>query len=117
MLNWKIKNGDEKLRAEIKRVKGNFEGWFESSWSKRVSREEMLSEQSPVEHVYYKMIKSEEEIKKKFPYEALECCSDCGEYVDEWIESEFSFCEEYNCGMVLCKECASKLVKLVDIMK
>lgn len=68
----------------------------------------MLSDKSPVEHVYYKMTKSFEEVKEKYPFNAKECCSSCGEYIDIWLETSFSFCNEYGCGMKLCKECAKK---------
>ena len=117
MLNWKIKNGDEKLKEEVERTKKDFDDWFASTWGRKMSKEDFLSEQSPVECVYYKMTKSLEEIKKEFPYSALEGCRDCGECVDEWIEAEFSFCNEYGCGIKLCKSCAVKLIKLVDVMK
>lgn len=113
MLKWRIRNGDDKLKDEIQRTKDGFDNWFKSGWEKRCTREKMLSEDSPLEHVYYKMTKTLEEIKEKYPYEALERCSDCGEYVDRWIETDFSFCDEYGCGMSLCKECADKIKKLI----
>ncbi len=69
----------------------------------------MLSPESPCEHVYYKMCKTFDEVKEKYPLEAQEICSSCGEYTDKWIETSFSFCDEYGCGMVLCKKCAEKL--------
>ena len=74
----------------------------------------MLSENSPLEHIYYKMTKPFKEIKEKYPIEAKEKCSSCGKYVDKWIETKFSFCEEYGCGMSLCKECANKLKDVID---
>lgn len=109
MLEWKIVTGDEKLEKEIERVKNSFDSWFDKYWKDVISKEKMLSEDSPVLHVYYKMCKSEDEIKKKFPLEAMEECSSCGKYVDKWIETRFSFCNEYGCGMTLCKDCAEKL--------
>lgn len=114
MLKWKIKNGDEKLRAEIKSIKDSFDNWYKNCWSKTCSREKMLSENSPVEHVYYKMTKTFKEVKEKYPYEALQQCSSCGKYVDKWIETQFSFCDEYGCGMSLCKECAEELKNTIE---
>lgn len=116
MLKWEIKNGDDKLTLEIQRMKSEFDSWYEGCWSKRCTRERMLSEDSPVKHVYYKMVKTFDEIKKEYPYEALERCSDCGDHVDKWIETEFSFCNEYSCGMYLCKDCAEKVKIVINKM-
>lgn len=113
-MEWKIKNGDEKLRETIEYTKSTFEQWYIKHWEKRCTREAMLSEDSPLEHIYYKMTKSFEEVKEKYPYEALEECSSCGNYVDKWIETDFSFCGEYGCGMSLCKECFDKLTEFKD---
>jgi hypothetical protein len=113
MLKWQIKNGDDKLRITIQKTKDTFDEWYKNCWGKQYTREVMLSEKSPIEHVYYKITKTFDEIKEKYPYEALQQCSDCGKYVDKWIETEFSFCDEYDCGMSLCKECASKLINLI----
>lgn len=109
MLKWTVAIGDEKLKREIERVKRDFDKWFSNYWDSRCSKEKMLSETSPVEHIYYKMCKSFEEVKEKYPYEAKERCSSCGKHVDEWIETSFSFCDEYGCGMSLCKDCTEKL--------
>ena len=49
--------GDEKLEKEIQRCKETFDSWFNNYWASRCSREKMLSPESPVEHVYYKMCK------------------------------------------------------------
>lgn len=114
MLEWEIKTGDEKLRNEIKRCKDGFDGWFNSCWAKRCSKEKMLSENSPVPHVYYKVCKPFQEVKENFPYAALEKCSSCGNYVDKWIETSFSFCDEYGCGMSLCTQCANKLKNVIE---
>jgi hypothetical protein len=116
MLKWQVKNGDDKLRSEIERVKAEFDGWYKNHWEKNCSREKMLSENSPVTHIYYKMTKTFKEIKEKYPYEALKQCSSCGKYVNKWIETEFSFCNEYGCGMSLCKECAEKIAKKFNSM-
>jgi len=45
--------------------------------------------------------------------EALEKCSSCDKYVDRWVETDFSFCDEYGCGISLCKECVKKLNNLI----
>lgn len=108
-LKWKIVTGDEKLKNAIKRLKETFDKWFYEHWLHKISREEMLSPNSPLPHIYYKMCKTPEEVKEKFPYEALETCSSCGETTDIWIETEFSFCDEYGCGMKLCPDCAREL--------
>ncbi len=113
-LKWEIKNGDDKLKNDIERTKNNFESWFQMHWAKDCSREKMLSENSPVEHVYYEMTKTFEEVKEKYPLSALESCSSCGKYVDKWIETSFSFCSAYGCGLSLCKECANELKKKID---
>lgn len=113
MLKWEIKNGDDKLRNEINRQKEGFDKWFNNYWDNKCSREKMLSENSPVLHVYYKICKPFEEVKERYPFEAKERCSSCGNYVDEWIGASFSFCDEYGCGMSLCKECAKKLHKQI----
>lgn len=116
MLVWKIKTGDEKLEEEIQRTKESFEHWFRDCWAHRCSREQMLSPDSPLEHVYYKMCKTFEEVKEKYPEEALEKCSSCGEYTSLWLETAFSFCDEYGCGMALCPKCADKLKAKIEQM-
>ena len=110
MLEWKIKNGDDKLKEEIKRTKETFDKWFNSScWSKKYTKEQFLSKDCPVPHVRHKMILPFDKVKELYPLEAKERCSDCGDYVDKWIEASFSFCNEYGCGIKLCKKCANKL--------
>ena len=113
ILEWKIVTGDEKLRREIQKCKDTFESWFGSYWARNCTREKMLSPDSPIEHVYYKMCKSFDEVKEKYPLEATERCSSCGKDVSEWIETSFSFCDEYGCGMTLCKDCAEILHKKI----
>lgn len=44
-------------------------------------------------------------------------CSSCGEMQTEWLECEFSFCDEYGCGMSLCKECIDALYELSRKLK
>lgn len=114
MLEWKVKTGDEKLKESIHRCKETFESWFNNYWAHKCTRETMLSDKSPVEHVYYKMTKTFNEIKQKYPYEAKECCSSCGDDVYIWIETSFSFCDEYGCRMKLCKKCAKNLSNMID---
>ncbi|MBK5239862.1 hypothetical protein [Clostridium sp.] len=116
MLKWEIKNGDEKLKDEIKSTKDSFETWYKNCWSKSCTKEKMLSENSPVYHVYYKITKTFAEVKKKYPLKALKECSSCGKYVDKWLETSFSFCDEYGCGMSLCKDCLGELKELMDKM-
>lgn len=77
----------------------------------------MLSPDSPIENIYYKMCKPFDEVKAKFPLEAQEKCSSCGKQVDEWLETSFSFCNEYGCGMVLCKDCIDKLHEKIHQME
>lgn len=112
-LKWKIVTGDEKLKNTIERLKETFDRWFNEYWAHKISREEMLSPSSPLPHIYYKMCKTPEEIKEKFPYEVQETCSSCGETTDIWIETDFSFCNEYGCGMKLCPDCAKELKKKI----
>lgn len=38
-------------------------------------------------------------------------CKNCGEYVAKWIGTEFSFCNEYGCGIAFCEKCAKGLAK------
>jgi hypothetical protein len=98
------------MTHEIKRCKETFDNWFRNSgWSKQYTKEEFLSEKSPLPYVYYKMCKSPEELKKEFGKCFKETCSSCGEQSDTWIETSFSFCDEYGCGMNLCPKCAEKL--------
>lgn len=117
MLEWKIVTGDEKLKKIIEDTKKNFDAWFKVHWANRVSRETMLSPESPLEHVYYKMCKPFEEVKEKYPHEAKESCSSCGKLTDIWIETSFSFCHEYGCGMNLCPKCAGILKKRIEKMQ
>lgn len=114
ILEWKVMTGDQKLRQEIKRQKNSFESWFGHYWANKITREEMLSPNSPVEHVCYKLCKTFDEIKEKYPLEAKEECSSCGEFVDKWIETSFSFCHEYGCRMCLCEKCIDKLQNTIN---
>ncbi len=109
MLEWKISNQHEKLQKVVINVKNTFDSWFSGYWSKTVTKERMLSENSPIPRAYYLMCKSEDETLEKFPNEGKETCSSCNKMTDKWIETEFSFCDEYGCGMVLCKDCAKEL--------
>ena len=115
MLEWKIKDGDTKLKNEIAKLKDTFDSWFNPHWSKTCSREKMLSDESPVLHVYYQMTKSLEEIKEAYPLSAMQLCSSCGNYVGKWVETKFSFCNEYDCGISLCKECLDNKIKRIEL--
>lgn len=112
-MKWKIKIGNEKLRKEIERTKKEFDEWYNNFWSEKCSKEKMLSEESPVKHVYYKVIKTFDEVKKEYPLEAKQQCLSCKKYVDTWIESEFDV-EEYSCGLTFCKNCIDKLYKMFN---
>lgn len=116
ILEWKVVTGDEKLKKEIQRCKETFDSWFNNCWASMCSKEKMLSPESPVKHVYYKMCKTFDEVKEKYPLNAKEECSSCGEYVDRWLETSFSFCHEYGCGMVLCEKCAKDLANKISEM-
>lgn len=109
MFEWNIVTRDERLAEIIENCKITFDYWFDCYWSKQVTRAVMLSEKSPVPHVYYKMTKSFDEVKALLPHEGTRTCSCCDNECLEWIETSFSFCNEYDCGMVLCKTCATKL--------
>lgn len=111
MLEWKVKTGDEQLRESIETCKATFDTWFKDYWSKTCTKEKMLSEKSPLPHVYYKMTKSFEEVKKLLPLEAKHECKNCRKMVDKWIYTSFSFCDEYSCGITLCEKCAKKWAK------
>ena len=44
-------------------------------------------------------------------------CNVCGRippFDEKVIVMEFSFCEEYGCGMVICKECIKKFYKEIN---
>lgn len=119
MLEWKITNADEKMQQEIQRCKETFDDWFyrQTDWHKRITKEEFLSENSPLPRVYYKMCKTPDENKERFGKSFMENCSSCGALTDTWIETSFSFCDEYGCGMSLCKECAKALqIKLIELL-
>lgn len=120
MLDWKITNEDEKMTRDIQRCKDTFDNWFytQTNWHTKYSKEEFLSEKSPLPHIYYKMCKSPEEVKREYGKCFKETCSSCGNQSDKWIETSFSFCDECGCGMALCAECAAKLRdKINELLK
>lgn len=109
MLKWEIKNGDDKLKEEIERMKSTFDKWYENSgWVKTCSKEKMLNENSPLEHVYYKMTKTFEEVMKKVEKtEELE--------VEEHLKNNFSYKEGrlrgYADGLIMATSILSRLEK------
>jgi len=44
-------------------------------------------------------------------------CSICFKTDRQLLHTEFSFCNEYGCGMNICKECASTIGELAKQMK
>lgn len=114
MLDWKVVTGEEKVLREKTRIKKNFDEWFYIHWSKQCTKERMLSPKSPLPHIYALMCLPPEQVKEKHPNYYYEKCSDCGAESDIWIETDFSFCDEYGCGMSLCPECARKLKQTID---
>lgn len=115
MLKWEVMTGDQKLQTSIDKIKRVFDSWFTTYWGNGcVTREQMLSPNSPVPHVYHKMCLPLDKVKELHPSDAEEQCSDCGEQTDKWITTTFSFCDEYECGMSLCRKCASKLRDKID---
>lgn len=38
-------------------------------------------------------------------------CKNCGNHGKKWIETSFSFCDEYGCGIAFCEKCAKDLSK------
>lgn len=41
-------------------------------------------------------------------------CNICGKSYASMIHAEFSFCQEYSCGITFCKKCVNKMKKLFD---
>ena len=117
MLEWKVVTGEEKIRARIEETKKNFDGWFRNYWATRVTKEQMLSPESPLPHVYALMCLPPEKAKESVPSAYFETCSDCGKDTAIWIETTFSFCDEYGCGLSLCPECAKKLKGAIEAME
>lgn len=117
MLEWKAVTGEEKIRGAIERMKKSFDSWFCNYWAKQVTREHMLSPESPLPHIYALMCLPPERAKEITPENYFEKCSDCGKQTDIWIETTFSFCDEYGCGMSLCPECAKKLKNVIEVLE
>jgi hypothetical protein len=115
MLEWKCVTAEEKLRDNVEDIKEEFDVWFNEYWSHRTTREEMLSPNSPVLHVYHKMCLPFDQVKEMYLHKSLKECSDCGEKCERWIETNFSFCNEYGCGLTLCEKCAKKLRDCIDM--
>lgn len=112
MSNWKIVTGDEKLKAEIEYQKNSFDEWFNVYWGKHITKEEMLSEDSPVPPIYYKLTKTFEEVKEKYPLSAREDCDTCGNNVDTWIEIELDEDKVY-----FCEKCVTEFNILFEKRK
>ena len=117
MLEWKVVTGEEKFQRLKEGMKHRFDEWFSSVWAHKYSREEMLSPQSPLPHVYALMCLPSEEARKIHPSDYYEECSDCGKRTDIWLETDFSFCDEYGCGMSLCPDCARKLKAEIELLE
>lgn len=116
MLEWKVVTGEEKLIRKIKDMKERFEGWFRDFWEHKCTKEQMLSPESPLPHIYALMCLPPEQVKEEYPSYFYEKCSDCGNDTAIWIETSFSFCDEYGCGMTLCPRCARKLKRAINNM-
>lgn len=117
MLTWNVVTGEEKICRRIKATRESFDGWFRNFWAHRITREEMLSPDSPLPHVYALMCLPPEKAKEAAPRDYFEVCSDCGKNTAIWIETTFSFCDEYGCGLSLCPECAKKLKNAIEAME
>lgn len=108
-LEWKWMTGREKFEICKADFTKRFDSWFNSFWKNQCSKKEMLSPDSPLPHVYALMCLPYEEAKYITPSNCLSECSDCKKKTEVWLETTFSFCDEYGCGLVLCPECAEKL--------
>lgn len=109
MLEWKVVTAEEKFADLKRRTEQEFDDWFNAYWASRCSRDTMLSPESPLPHVYATMCLPAEDAKLICPYNYYEVCSDCGGKTDIWLETSFSSCDEYGCGMSLCPDCVRKL--------
>ncbi|WP_418434114.1 hypothetical protein [Anaerotignum lactatifermentans] len=110
MLEWNIVTGDEKLSRKIESMKARFDTWKSADYS--------LLTQAERRRRFCFMNMPFEKIKEEFPQEAKQICSSCGESTEIWLETEFSFCDEYGCGMCLCPKCAENLrKKIVELKK
>lgn len=116
MLEWKVVTGEEKICKSIEDMKRRFDSWFCTYWAKRVTRDQMLSPDSPLPHVYALMCLPPEKAKEIAPGSYFETCSDCGKNAEIWVETTFSFCDEYGCGISLCPEGAKKLKNAIEAM-
>lgn len=113
MIQWELKKGNKKLKEEISYWKENFNKWFDEHWSGKISKEEILSENSPVKDIYYKMTKSLEEIIEEFPYSNKEQCDFCDDYVDEWFKGTFDNLEYksgINVSFNICSKCLEDII-------
>lgn len=104
MFDYKIVTEDQRLFEIIENCKETFDSWFDHHWANNVARGQMLSEDSPLPHVYYKMTKSFDEVKRLLPDEGKVECSSCECLVSEWIEIG-----DDNNSLRICKECSIDL--------
>lgn len=110
MLEWNIVTGDEELSRKIESMKARFDTWKSADYP--------LLTQTERRRRFCFMNMPFEKIKEEFPQEAKQICSSCGESTEIWLETEFSFCDEYGCGMRLCPKCAENLrKKIVELKK
>lgn len=101
MLEWKIGTQREAIKLERKRL--------EQVVSTKLSLKSGMSK-----WITDWLSKTDEELmqtntKKK-------TCCNCGEYVDRWIETDFSFCDEYDCGIAFCEDCAKEIANKFNNM-
>lgn len=116
MLDWRVVTAEQRLQDSINDMKNSFDAWFYQYWAMKVTREKMLSPDSPLPHVYHKMCLPFDQVKELHLQESYATCNDCGTKTAIWIETHFSFCDEYGCGMVLCLDCAQKLKKKIAVL-
>ena len=44
-------------------------------------------------------------------------CNNCEKHVNKWVETSFSFCDEYDCGIAFCEKCSKELGKIWEVAK
>lgn len=97
MLDWKIDTQLNRIQKERKRIQ--------------------KIEESKLPSFYIEYLKQTDEELTTKGFEKIRC-KNCGESFSESISTEFSFCDEYDCGIDLCKPCAAKLRdRLTELLK